>query len=378
MTAPSFPSTTPHAPAREIGDAATTLGNGTGVDLRIQNLGKRYGTTAALDAIDLDIRSGELVALLGPSGSGKTTLLRVIAGLLPADSGRVLFGDVDATRLSLRERNVGFVFQHYALFRHMTVAENIAFGLRSRPRSRRPDKASIQPRVSELLALIQLPDLGNRYPEQLSGGQKQRVALARALAIDPTVLLLDEPFGALDAKVRVELRRWLRALHDQTGQTTVFVTHDQDEAMELADRVVLLREGRIEQVGTPETLYAEPASADAFGFIGRANALDGQVSAGLFLPAGQTLHIPAPGLPDGPARLFVRPHDIALAATTAETLSGTVLAVHRPAGRITLEVRLQAQARSLELDLPPGPGTLVPEPGTNVAVRPLAHRIYPD
>ncbi|HQX92893.1 MAG TPA: ATP-binding cassette domain-containing protein, partial [Thermomonas sp.] len=198
------------------------------MQLTISSLHKRYPGVAALDGVDLDIRSGELVALLGPSGSGKTTLLRVIAGLLHADAGRVLFGENDATGLSLRERNVGFVFQHYALFRHMTVADNIAFGLRSRPRARRPDKASIARRVQELLQLVQLPEHGGRYPDQLSGGQKQRIALARALAIDPAVLLLDEPFGALDAKVRIELRRWLRKLHEQTGQTTLFVTHDQE------------------------------------------------------------------------------------------------------------------------------------------------------
>ena len=216
------------------------------MQLHVQGLTKHYPGVAALDGIDLDIASGELVALLGPSGSGKTTLLRVIAGLLHADKGRVLFGETDATRLSLRERNVGFVFQHYALFRHMTVAENIGFGLRSRPRARRPDKATISKRVQELLQLVQLPEHGGRYPDQLSGGQKQRIALARALAIDPSVLLLDEPFGALDAKVRVELRRWLRKLHERTGQTTLFVTHDQDEALELADRVVVMRAGKVE------------------------------------------------------------------------------------------------------------------------------------
>ncbi|RZA18176.1 MAG: sulfate ABC transporter ATP-binding protein, partial [Lysobacteraceae bacterium] len=239
------------------------------MELQLRKLGKRYPGVAALDDVDLDIASGELVALLGPSGSGKTTLLRVIAGLLHADQGQVLFGEVDATRLSLRERNVGFVFQHYALFRHMSVAENIAFGLRSRPRRTRPDKATIARRVQELLQLIQLPELGGRYPEQLSGGQKQRVALARALAIEPSVLLLDEPFGALDAKVRVELRRWLRRLHEQTGQTTLFVTHDQEEALELADRVVVMREGRVEQVGTPTEIYREPALAHHHHAVGQ-------------------------------------------------------------------------------------------------------------
>ncbi|HJW47457.1 MAG TPA: sulfate ABC transporter ATP-binding protein, partial [Lysobacter sp.] len=256
------------------------------MDLHIRQLSKRYHDVAALEAVDLDIASGELVALLGPSGSGKTTLLRVIGGLLHADRGQVLFGDKDATRLSLRERNVGFVFQHYALFKHMTVAENIAFGLRSRPRSRRPDKATIARRVEELLGLIQLPEMGSRTPDELSGGQRQRVALARALAIDPTVLLLDDPFGALDAKVRVELRRWLRRLHEQTGQTTLFVTHDQEEALELADRVVVLRQGRIEQIGTPDEIYSAPASEYVFDFIGRANAIEGRVNGGEFIANG--------------------------------------------------------------------------------------------
>ncbi|RDZ26814.1 sulfate/molybdate ABC transporter ATP-binding protein [Lysobacter silvisoli] len=346
------------------------------MDLHIQGIGKRYANVAALDAVDLDIASGELVALLGPSGSGKTTLLRVIAGLLHPDRGRLLFGSQDATRLSLRERNVGFVFQHYALFKHMTVAENIAFGLRSRPRSRRPDKASIARRVQELLGLIQLPDLGGRYPEQLSGGQKQRVALARALAIDPTVLLLDEPFGALDAKVRVELRRWLRRLHEQTGQTTLFVTHDQEEALELADRVVVLKDGRIEQVGTPEQIYREPASAYVFDFIGRANALDGRVDAGRFVAEGQALALPAEGLADGAARLYVRPHDLTLAAP-GEGLPARVLSAHRLADRITVELQVAGQAKPLELDLVATPEAATPEAGSTVGLRPLRYRVYP-
>lgn len=350
--------------------------HGHGVNLRIEGVAKRYGVTAALDRVDLAIGAGELVALLGPSGSGKTTLLRVIAGLLPADAGRVLFGDTDATRLSLRERNVGFVFQQYALFRHMTVAENIAFGLRSRPRARRPDKATIRRRVEELLALIQLPGHGERYPEQLSGGQKQRVALARALAIDPTVLLLDEPFGALDAKVRVELRRWLRRLHDQTGQTTVFVTHDQDEALELADRVVVLRAGRIEQVGTPEQIYAAPASADVFDFIGRASVLEGRVEGGRFLVDGQTAGVDADGIADGPASLYLRPHDAALGAPGAG-LQGRVAALARQAGRITVELALPGQPRRLDVDLVAAPGVSTPTVGDTVGVRLLKYRVYP-
>ena len=346
------------------------------MNLTIQGISKRYDDVAALDAIDLDVASGELVALLGPSGSGKTTLLRVIAGLLHPDSGRLLFGDADATGLSLRERNVGFVFQHYALFKHMTVAENIAFGLRSRARARRPDKATIARRVDELLGLIQLPELGGRYPEQLSGGQKQRVALARALAIDPTVLLLDEPFGALDAKVRVELRRWLRQLHEQTGQTTLFVTHDQEEALELADRVVVLRDGRIEQVGTADEIYRQPASAYVFDFIGRANSLEGRIEGGDFRFDGHTLRLPAKGGGDGAARLYVRPHDLALVAA-ADGLPARVLAVHRLADRITLELAVAGQPQPIELDLVATPDLATPAPGSTIGLQPLRYRTFP-
>lgn len=347
-----------------------------GMDLKIRQLSKHYANVAALDAIDLDVASGELVALLGPSGSGKTTLLRVIAGLLHPDHGQVLFGEDDATRLSLRERNVGFVFQHYALFKHMTVAENIAFGLRSRPRRRRPDKATIARRVEELLKLVQLPEFAGRYPEQLSGGQKQRIALARALAIDPTVLLLDEPFGALDAKVRVELRRWLRRLHEQTGQTTLFVTHDQEEALELADRVVVLKDGRIEQVGTPDEIYREPASAFVFDFIGRANVLEGRIESGAFVADGQGLRLPAEGV-DGEAQLYVRPHD--LAVLPADTgLRAEVVAVHRRADRIALELRIEGQVKPIELDWPIGPEDVLPEVGSRIGLEPQRYRVYPN
>jgi len=351
------------------------------MDLHIRQLSKRYTDVAALDAVDLDIASGELVALLGPSGSGKTTLLRVIAGLLHADSGQVLFGDTDATRLSLRDRNVGFVFQHYALFKHMTVAENVAFGLRSRPRSKRPDKATIARRVEELLTLIQLAELGERYPEQLSGGQRQRVALARALAIDPTVLLLDEPFGALDAKVRVDLRRWLRRLHEQTGQTTLFVTHDQEEALELADRVVVLREGRIEQVGTPHEIYSAPASEYVFDFIGRANAVEGRFDGGNFVAIGHELRLPIEGGAPlagstQPARLYVRPHDLAIVPAD-EGWSATVAAAHRLADRITLELDVEHQPRPLELDFAATPDVEIPAVGQTIAVAPLRYRVYP-
>ena len=352
---------------------------GRGMDLHIRQLSKRYHDVAALEEVDLDIASGELVALLGPSGSGKTTLLRVIGGLLHADRGQVLFGDKDATRLSLRERNVGFVFQHYALFKHMTVAENIAFGLRSRPRSRRPDKATIARRVEELLGLIQLPEMGSRTPDELSGGQRQRVALARALAIDPTVLLLDEPFGALDAKVRVELRRWLRRLHEQTGQTTLFVTHDQEEALELADRVVVLRQGRIEQVGTPDEIYSAPASEYVFDFIGRANAIEGRINGGEFIANGHALPLPIENgtVNDGAnARLYVRPHDLAI-ARSHEGWSARVISALRLADRITLELDVDGQPRPVELDLAATPDVETPGVGSMIAVRPLRYRVYP-
>ncbi|WP_119719068.1 sulfate/molybdate ABC transporter ATP-binding protein [Cognatilysobacter tabacisoli] len=344
------------------------------MELHLRALTKRYPGVAALDGIDLDIRAGELVALLGPSGSGKTTLLRVIAGLLHADGGQVLFGGRDATALSLRERNVGFVFQHYALFKHMTVAENIAFGLRSRPRRTRPDQETIARRVDELLALIQLPELGGRYPEQLSGGQKQRVALARALAIDPHVLLLDEPFGALDAKVRVELRRWLRRLHDRTGQTTLFVTHDQEEALELADRVVLLKDGRIEQVGTPAELYDAPASAFAFDFIGRASVLHGEVRDGQFRPAvATTVHLPCDAA-DGAATLYVRPHDAALQAH-GDGVPAEVVAVHSAAGATRVEVSVGAGAPTLELSVP-GDAAGAPAVGQRGVVSLRRYRVF--
>ncbi len=344
------------------------------MELQLRKLGKRYPGVAALDDVDLDIASGELVALLGPSGSGKTTLLRVIAGLLHADRGTVRFGDIDATKLSLRERNVGFVFQHYALFRHMSVAENIAFGLRSRPRRTRPDKATIARRVQELLQLIQLPELGSRYPEQLSGGQKQRVALARALAIEPSVLLLDEPFGALDAKVRVELRRWLRKLHEQTGQTTLFVTHDQEEALELADRVVVMREGRVEQVGTPSEIYREPTSPYVFEFIGRANALAGEVRGGRF--QARNLQLEAGNVADGSARLYVRPHDLVL-ADGEDGIPAQVRALHRLADRITVELAVVDQERALELDLVDRADVRVPAIGDEVRVQALRYRVFP-
>ncbi len=254
------------------------------MSIELQSIVKIFGDFTALHNVTLTVPTGELVALLGPSGSGKTTLLRIIAGLEVPDAGRVLFEGQEATNRSASERRVGFVFQHYALFRHMTVFDNVAFGLRVKPRGERPSESVIAAKVHELLQLVQLERMAHRYPSQLSGGQRQRVALARALAVQPKMLLLDEPFGALDAKVRQELRRWLRRLHDEIGITSVFVTHDQDEALEVADRVVVMHEGRIEQVGTPEEVYEHPASAFVYQFLGNVNLFHGRVD-------GDTVHL---------------------------------------------------------------------------------------
>jgi sulfate transport system ATP-binding protein len=248
---------------------------------------KRFGSFVALDQVSVKVASGELVALLGPSGSGKTTLLRIIAGLDTADRGSVLLEGEDATQRNARDRGVGFVFQHYALFRHMTVRDNIAFGLRVRPRGTRPPEVDILRRVDDLLELVQLDFMADRLPSELSGGQRQRVALARALAVEPKVLLLDEPFGALDAKVRQELRRWLRRLHDDIHLTSVFVTHDQEEALELADRVAIMNHGRIEQEGTPGSVVERPATEFVSEFLGTVNIFHGRVEAS----DGGTVHI---------------------------------------------------------------------------------------
>jgi sulfate transport system ATP-binding protein len=245
------------------------------VSIEVRNIRKNFGAFEALRDVSLRVESGELFALLGPSGSGKTSLLRIIAGLEQPDSGSVRLNDEDTTQSSARERHVGFVFQHYALFRHMTVFENIAFGLRVRPRASRPSNAAIREKVGELLELIQLAPLGSRYPAQLSGGQRQRVALARALAVEPKVLLLDEPFGALDARVRKELRRWLRRLHDELHVASVFVTHDQEEALEVADRVAIMNHGQIEQTGMPGEIYDHPANAFVYEFLGDVTRFDG-------------------------------------------------------------------------------------------------------
>jgi sulfate transport system ATP-binding protein len=271
------------------------------MSIEVRNLNRRFGATIACDNLNLDIPAGELVALLGPSGCGKTTLLRIIAGLEVPDSGSVLFHGEDATQTDVRDRQVGFVFQHYALFGHMSIFENVAFGLRVRPKPTRPSEAQIQSKVMQLLKLVQLDWLADRYPHQLSGGQRQRIALARALAVEPKVLLLDEPFGALDAKVRKELRRWLRRLHDEVHVTSVFVTHDQDEAMEVADRVVVMNQGRIEQQGTPDQVYDHPASPFVLQFLGDVNLFHGRLGPA---PVGMTADQVS----------YVRPHELEILA----------------------------------------------------------------
>jgi len=282
------------------------------MSIEVRNLNKRFGNTVVCDKLNLDIPAGELVALLGPSGSGKTTLLRIIAGLEVPDSGSVLFHGADATNTDVRERQVGFVFQHYALFAHMSIFENVAFGLRVRPKSTRPSDKEIRAKVTELLKLVQLDWIADRYPHQLSGGQRQRIALARALAVEPKVLLLDEPFGALDAKVRKELRRWLRRLHDEVHVTSVFVTHDQEEAMEVADRIVVMNEGRIEQQGTPDQVYDNPATPFVLQFLGDVNLFHGRFGHG-------------PGARDGEVS-YVRPHELQIVEAAEEGSLAVTLA----------------------------------------------------
>jgi sulfate/thiosulfate transport system ATP-binding protein len=283
------------------------------MSVEVQNITKKFGRFPALHGVSLKVESDELVALLGPSGSGKTTLLRTIGGLEFPDSpdSHILFYGKDVTNLPAHKRGVGFVFQHYALFRHLNVFENIAFGLRVRPRSTRPRESEIRDRVENLLKLIQLESLGSRFPSQLSGGQRQRVALARALAVEPKVLLLDEPFGALDPKVRMELRHWLRKLHEEIQITTLFVTHDQEEALELADRVAILREGRIDQIGTPSEIYDHPATPFVYDFLGKANTFSGKVQDGSVQIGEGKFAAPGDSRGDGDAAVaYVRPHDI--------------------------------------------------------------------
>jgi sulfate transport system ATP-binding protein len=319
------------------------------MSIEIRHIEKSFGRFKALKGINLSIGSGELVALLGPSGCGKTTLLRIIAGLENPDAGTILFHGEDATDTHVRDRRVGFVFQHYALFRHLTVFENIAFGLRVRPKHQRPSEREIARRVHELLNLVQLDWLADRYPAQLSGGQRQRIALARALAVEPKVLLLDEPFGALDAKVRKDLRRWLRRLHDELHVTSVFVTHDQEEALEVADRVVVLNEGRIEQIGTPDEVYDHPATPFVYHFLGDVNLFHGREHDG---------HTHIGGVfadPDHPesAVFYVRPHeiDILREAAGAAAVPATVLDIRALGATVRIELERSDGHGLVEVEL---------------------------
>lgn len=345
------------------------------MEVRVKDIRKEFGRFPALETVSLDIRSGELIALLGPSGSGKTTLLRLIAGLESPTDGMIFFGDDDASKKTVQERNIGFVFQHYALFRHMTVIDNVSFGLKVRPSSRRPSAQDIRKRATDLLDLVQLGGLEKRYPAQLSGGQRQRVALARAMAVEPNVLLLDEPFGALDAQVRKELRRWLREIHDRTGHTTVFVTHDQDEALELADRVVVMSKGRIEQVGTPDEIYDTPNSPFVFGFIGQSNTLPVRVENGQLWLEDRSIGVPAPGEPEGPAKLFFRPHDIDLLDGCGGCVAGVVTASRRVAGTRHVELDIAGSPRRVEIELP---SHVQAATGSRIAFRPNRWQLFRD
>ena len=344
------------------------------MDVRVSHIRKEFDRTPALNDISLDIRSGELIALLGPSGSGKTTLLRLIAGLEQPTLGRIFFGTEDASLKTVQERHVGFVFQHYALFRHMTVADNIGFGLRVRPHGERPHKAEIRRRVEELLEMVQLSGLEKRYPNQLSGGQRQRVALARAMAIEPKVLLLDEPFGALDAKVRKELRRWLRDFHDRTGHTTVFVTHDQEEALELADRVVVMSQGRIEQVGSSDDVYDRPNSPFVFSFIGDSASLPVTAEGGEVRFRGEPIGIAGHGAGEG--TLFFRPQDVTLVGDDGPALTGRVATSRRLAGtRIAdLDIARDGAAHHVEIEVPLEASAT---PGDVLRFRPTRWKIFP-
>lgn len=322
------------------------------MSIQVKNIEKHFGAFHALNNISLDFPEGQLVALLGPSGCGKTTLLRIIAGLESADGGQVILEGEDATDVHVRERQVGFVFQHYALFRHMTVFENIAFGLRVRPRATRPSEAEIKKRVTRLLDLVQLGFLADRFPAQLSGGQRQRIALARALAVEPRVLLLDEPFGALDAKVRKELRRWLRTLHDELHITSIFVTHDQEEALEVADQIIVMNKGNVEQIGSPREVYEKPATPFVFDFLGQANRFEGQNQQGIIHIGEDRLQLPqVKDAPKGEIIAFARPNELHIHATPQENaIQATFLREIWIAGKVLAELQ-DRQGNLIEISL---------------------------
>jgi sulfate transport system ATP-binding protein len=349
------------------------------MSIEVKGVTKRFGSFVAVDELSLRIPTGELTALLGPSGSGKTSLLRIIAGLERADAGQVLFEGEDATLRDAKERRVGFVFQHYALFRHMSVFENVAFGLRVRPRAARPAEAEIRERVMRLLGLVQLDWLADRLPSQLSGGQRQRVALARALAVEPKVLLLDEPFGSLDAKVRQELRRWLRRLHDEIRLTSVFVTHDQEEALEVADRVVVMNRGRVEQIGSPAEIFGRPATAFVMSFVGNVNIFHGRVEGGRALLG--PLEVDYPQHPDGAPRAaagYARPHELDVERGEGDGRGLWATLRHVNVAGAVVKLELEADSGALvQVELPwDRYEALRPELGESLYVRPRQLRVF--
>ncbi|MBX3332037.1 MAG: sulfate ABC transporter ATP-binding protein [Nitrospira sp.] len=327
------------------------------MSIQVEHVTKRFGTFTVLDDVTLRVEAGELVALLGPSGCGKTTLLRILAGLERPDQGRIFLHGAEVTDQRITERRVGFVFQHYALFRHMTVAENVAFGLTVQPRAQRPSATRIQEKVRELLTLVQLQAMADRYPSQLSGGQRQRVALARALAVEPKLLLLDEPFGALDAKVRKELRRWLRRLHDELHITGILVTHDQEEALEAADRVVVMHQGHVEQIGTPDDVYEHPASPFVYQFLGDVNVFHGRTVQERTLadipPLPEVDSVVSADVMDEHEVTFVRPHDLEVnrSRTNPSQLEATVRYVLTAGSRVRLELTAEDSGQTIEVEL---------------------------
>jgi sulfate/thiosulfate transport system ATP-binding protein len=350
------------------------------MNITVQHLSKTFGDFVALADVSLTIGTGELVALLGPSGSGKTTLLRIIAGLEVPDHGSVAFAGEDVTCRDARDRGVGFVFQHYALFRQMTVFENVAFGLRVKPRRQRPPESQLQAKVKELLTLVRLESLATRYPSQLSGGQCQRVALARALAVEPKILLLDEPFGALDAKVRQELRRWLRQLHEEIGITSVFVTHDQEEALELADRIVVMQAGKVEQIGTPEEIYEHPATPFVYQFLGHVNIFHGRVENGKMYLGELTMDInEGQEAAAGSAVAYARPHRLAVAPRPNGQPQFRAIVNHIHAAGPFVKVDLATETgRAIRVEMPQEQyRDLHIQPGAEVFVRVQELTVFP-
>ncbi len=351
------------------------------MSIQIIEVTKKFGDFTALKNVSFEVATGELVALLGPSGSGKTTLLRVIAGLEPADNGRVVVHGNEMTGKKMMDRRVGFVFQHYALFRHMTVFQNVAFGLKVRPKSNRPDTSEIKKRVLELLKLVRLEGMSSRYPSQLSGGQRQRVALARALAIEPSMLLLDEPFGALDANVRKELRAWLRRLHDELHITSVFVTHDVEEALEVADRVVVMNEGKIEQIGKPEEVYHDPSNPFVYHFLGNVNLFHCRVEDGKAYIGDTPFQLPAHVKPDAKsAKIYIRPHlfEIEKSASGNQSFRGTIKYLN-PAGPIVKIEIISQWGDMINVEIPIGQYyALELKKGDEVYIRPKEIKFFTD